>query len=67
MLLPIMDEFSAIAAIFLVSNVQSSYTLRFGMNCVNFTNPADRKEKDSGKWFSKFIARHAISVVMNGI
>ncbi|KAF2555893.1 hypothetical protein F2Q68_00015985 [Brassica cretica] len=33
------------------------YTLRFGMNWVNFTNPADRKEKDSGKWFSKFIAR----------
>ncbi|KAF8052772.1 hypothetical protein N665_1507s0001, partial [Sinapis alba] len=32
------------------------YTLRFGMNWVNFTNPADRKEKDSGKWFSKFIA-----------
>ncbi|CAH8298335.1 unnamed protein product [Eruca vesicaria subsp. sativa] len=28
------------------------YTLRFGMNWVNFTNPADRKEKDSGKWFS---------------
>ncbi|ESQ30397.1 hypothetical protein EUTSA_v10012352mg, partial [Eutrema salsugineum] len=28
------------------------YTLRFGMNWVNFTNPIDRKEKDSGKWFS---------------
>ncbi|VVB00573.1 unnamed protein product [Arabis nemorensis] len=24
----------------------NGYTLRFGMNCVNFTNPADRREKD---------------------
>ncbi|EOA34673.1 hypothetical protein CARUB_v10022237mg [Capsella rubella] len=35
----------------------NGYTLRFGMNWVNFTNPADRKEKASGKWFSKFIAK----------
>ncbi|ESQ46378.1 hypothetical protein EUTSA_v10000681mg, partial [Eutrema salsugineum] len=33
----------------------NGYTLRFGMNWVNFTNPAHRREKDSGKWFSKFI------------
>ncbi|KAF8047973.1 hypothetical protein N665_2747s0003 [Sinapis alba] len=36
----------------------NGYTLRFGMNWVNFTNPADRREKASGKWFSKFIIRH---------
>ncbi|XP_023634596.1 myrosinase 4 [Capsella rubella] len=30
------------------------YTIRFGMNWVNFSNPADRKEKDSAKWYSKF-------------
>ncbi|CAN7131127.1 unnamed protein product [Brassica rapa subsp. narinosa] len=24
----------------------NGYTLRFGMNWVNFTNPADRREKD---------------------
>ncbi|KAF2557325.1 hypothetical protein F2Q68_00015966 [Brassica cretica] len=35
----------------------NGYTLRFGMNWVNFTNPADRREKDSGKWFSKFIIK----------
>ncbi|CAD5315234.1 unnamed protein product [Arabidopsis thaliana] len=35
----------------------NGYTLRFGMNWVNFTNPADRKEKASGKWFSKFLAK----------
>nr|QWJ73448.1 beta-thioglucoside glucohydrolase 4-6 [Isatis tinctoria] len=33
----------------------NGYTFRFGMNWVNFTNPIDRREKDSGKWFSKFI------------
>nr|QWJ73449.1 beta-thioglucoside glucohydrolase 4-10 [Isatis tinctoria] len=33
----------------------NGYTLRFGMNWVNFTNPIDRRQKDSGKWFSKFI------------
>ncbi|EOA39038.1 hypothetical protein CARUB_v10011610mg, partial [Capsella rubella] len=35
----------------------NGYTLRFGMNWVNFTNPADRQEKASGKWFSRFIAK----------
>ncbi|KAH0842742.1 hypothetical protein HID58_092078 [Brassica napus] len=35
----------------------NGYTLRFGMNWVNFTNPADRREKASGKWFSKFIIK----------
>ncbi|KAF3612197.1 hypothetical protein DY000_02048520 [Brassica cretica] len=35
----------------------NGYTLRFGMNWVNFTNPSDRREKDSGKWFSKFIIK----------
>ncbi|KAG7600212.1 Glycoside hydrolase family 1 [Arabidopsis suecica] len=35
----------------------NGYTLRFGMNWVNFTNPADRREKASGKWFSRFIAK----------
>ncbi|CAH2035797.1 unnamed protein product [Thlaspi arvense] len=35
----------------------NGYTLRFGMNWVNFTNPIDRREKDSGKWFSKFVAK----------
>ncbi|CAH2035799.1 unnamed protein product [Thlaspi arvense] len=35
----------------------NGYTLRFGMNWFNFTNPIDRREKDSGKWFSKFIAK----------
>lgn len=34
----------------------SGYTIRFGMNYVNFTNPADRREKDSAKWYSKFNA-----------
>ncbi|XP_010530380.1 PREDICTED: myrosinase 4-like [Tarenaya hassleriana] len=33
----------------------NGYTLRFGMNWVNFTNPIDRRQKDSGKWYSKFI------------
>ncbi|CAA7016014.1 unnamed protein product, partial [Microthlaspi erraticum] len=27
----------------------NGYTLRFGMNWVNFTNPIDRRQKDSGK------------------
>ncbi|KAH0894999.1 hypothetical protein HID58_057428 [Brassica napus] len=31
----------------------NGYTLRFGMNWVNFTNPADRRQKDSGKWYSR--------------
>ncbi|CAF1929433.1 unnamed protein product [Brassica napus] len=35
----------------------NGYTLRFGMNWVNFINPADRREKESGKWFSKFIIK----------
>ncbi|CAN7084103.1 unnamed protein product, partial [Brassica oleracea var. botrytis] len=35
----------------------NGYTLRFGMNWVNFTNPADRREKASGKWFSEFIIK----------
>ncbi|CAN7029101.1 unnamed protein product, partial [Brassica rapa subsp. trilocularis] len=35
----------------------NGYTLRFGMNWVNFTNPADRREKDSGKWYSRFVAK----------
>ncbi|AAG12761.1 cyanogenic beta-glucosidase, putative; 45933-43295 [Arabidopsis thaliana] len=35
----------------------NGYTLRFDMNWVNFTNPADRREKASGKWFSRFIAK----------
>ncbi|KAL0722871.1 hypothetical protein Bca4012_037470 [Brassica carinata] len=35
----------------------NGYTLRFGMNWVNFTNPTDRREKASGKWFSKFIIK----------
>ncbi|CAL9226376.1 unnamed protein product [Arabidopsis halleri] len=32
----------------------SGYTIRFGLNYVNFTNPADRREKDSAKWYSRF-------------
>ncbi|EFH46101.1 hypothetical protein ARALYDRAFT_914424 [Arabidopsis lyrata subsp. lyrata] len=28
----------------------SGYTICFGLNWVNFTNPADRREKDSAKW-----------------
>ncbi|ESQ30336.1 hypothetical protein EUTSA_v10011400mg [Eutrema salsugineum] len=36
----------------------NGYTLRFGMNWVNFTNPAHRREKASGKWFSKFIGNN---------
>ncbi|XP_010501958.1 PREDICTED: myrosinase 4-like [Camelina sativa] len=32
----------------------NGFTLRFGMNWVNFANPADRQEKDSGKWFARF-------------
>ncbi|KFK35910.1 hypothetical protein AALP_AA4G052200 [Arabis alpina] len=35
----------------------NGYTVRFGMNWVNFTNPADRRQKDSGNWFSQFIAK----------
>lgn len=31
----------------------SGYTIRFGLNWVNFTNPADRREKDSAKWYSR--------------
>ncbi|KAL0736983.1 hypothetical protein Bca4012_013193 [Brassica carinata] len=34
----------------------NGYTLRFGMNWVNFTNPADRRQKDSAKWYSRFVA-----------
>ncbi|XP_006393112.2 myrosinase 4 [Eutrema salsugineum] len=34
----------------------NGFTLRFGMNWVNFTNPVDRRQKDSGKWYSTFIA-----------
>ncbi|CAN8287832.1 unnamed protein product [Cochlearia groenlandica] len=34
----------------------NGYTLRFGMNWVNFTNPTEQ-QKDSGKWFSRFIAK----------
>ncbi|XP_019088731.1 PREDICTED: myrosinase 4 [Camelina sativa] len=37
-----------------VYEFSSGYTIRFGMNWVNFTNPADRREKDSAKWYSKF-------------
>uniref|UniRef100_A0A0D3CRM4 thioglucosidase n=1 Tax=Brassica oleracea var. oleracea TaxID=109376 RepID=A0A0D3CRM4_BRAOL len=35
----------------------NGYTLRFGMNWVNFTNPADGREKTSRKWFSMFIIK----------
>ncbi|KAG2314075.1 hypothetical protein Bca52824_017197 [Brassica carinata] len=35
----------------------NGYTLRFGMNWVNFTNPADRRQKDSAKWYSRFVAK----------
>ncbi|CAF2056685.1 unnamed protein product [Brassica oleracea] len=35
----------------------NGYTLWFGMNWVNFTNPADGREKTSRKWFSMFIIK----------
>ncbi|WZZ07747.1 hypothetical protein YC2023_093668 [Brassica napus] len=41
----------------------NGYTLRFGMNWVNFTNPADRREKDSGKWYSRNDVTHSFSII----
>ncbi|CAA7022671.1 unnamed protein product [Microthlaspi erraticum] len=34
----------------------NGFFIRFGMNWVNFTNPSDRRQKASGRWYSKFIA-----------